>query len=748
MTNNVTAYLESKDVYSPFFLVVGDSDYIATKEQLSALGLDAVGLSEYCSAADRAPNMDRLFGDLKDGKIKVLVGLGEYLALSGQETALDTLSKLQDFMLGKNKVVLLLRCVKDTVENLQASDLRFNDKRVAYLSDCNTKISLTCVPHSFDMPDTVENFKAVLVALENGATHIVAKTKMEFPNYQVIDVRTIRTAYDVIKHWLPVFMLPSEYGSEDMWKELMTALSAVDGNLDEVFGNYGFSENLIEDFGSLIQGTTFKNWLYFIALKTKSSTLSNTYLKYVLEGVIEIEKLKDSILNAIIEVPHTDKRFERFFKERKELIANFSEPDIAAFVQDNKINPEESVYKLSDQTLSEREEIIALFGSLDRNKILGRIKVTYHALYDYLYPYSFSDPKVDSRLGELFTDYFDRYKWQKITNRLEDEFVSLVEELALSTERKYNLLRNRNEIINGIDKTKTKLYWLDALGVEFLGFIQTACHKLGLSLEIHIGRTDLPSITSINKDFYDSWQGTKVSDKSLDEAKHKGGDGSYDYQENKLPIHLAKELEIIKTVLNKIAVDLAKHNYEKVLLASDHGASRLAVIKEQEEKYDTDTTGEHSGRCCKIFADYDLSFATEENGYLVLANYGRFRGSRKANVEVHGGASLEEVLVPIIEISLAKSNIKVQLVNTPVYADYKTFAVLEIFSNAKLDNVKVIISGKPYMAVKKDDNHYIATTDIKRAGEYQADIFDGDNLVGRETFTAQGKNKSNDEFDF
>jgi hypothetical protein len=42
----------------------------------------------------------------------------------------------------------------------------------------------------------------------------------------------------------------------------------------------------------------------------------------------------------------------------------------------------------------------------------------------------------------------------------------------------------------------------------------------------------------------------------------------------------------------------------------------------------------------------------------------------------------------------------------------------------------------------------MVTTDIKRARQYQADIFDGDSLVGTVSFTAQGKNKSNDDFDF
>jgi hypothetical protein len=353
---------------------------------------------------------------------------------------------------------------------------------------------------------------------------------------------------------------------------------------------------------------------------------------------------------------------------------------------------------------------------------------------------------LSDELRKFLTDYFDRYKWQKVTNCFEDGFVDYVESLA--NERKYNFLQSRNDIINGIDKTNAKLYWLDALGVEYLGFIQATCKRLGLALKIHIGRAELPTITSKNRDFYDEWKETgREHDKNLDEIKHKD-EGGYNYEDNKLPIHLARELEVIDAALNKIAADLAKHNYVKVLLVSDHGASRLAVIKEQEEKYDADTKGEYSGRFCKSFPGYDLPFATEEDGYLILANYGRFKGSRKANVEVHGGATLEEVIVPVIEISLAHPNIKIQLVSDTVYADYKTFAEFIIFSNVKLGHVKVVIDGKPYVAVKTDDSHYKVTTDIKRAKTYQADVFDGDSLVGKLTFTAQGKNKNNSDFDF
>ena len=94
---------------------------------------------------------------------------------------------------------------------------------------------------------------------------------------------------------------------------------------------------------------------------------------------------------------------------------------------------------------------------------------------------------------------------------------------------------------------------------------------------------------------------------------------------------------------------------DKVILTSDHGASRLAVIFGRDSNFKLNSVGEHSGRCCLINEiDEKPDFATEENGYWVSANYCRFQGGRLSSVEVHGGATLEEVLVPVVEFTLQK----------------------------------------------------------------------------------------------
>lgn len=96
-----------------------------------------------------------------------------------------------------------------------------------------------------------------------------------------------------------------------------------------------------------------------------------------------------------------------------------------------------------------------------------------------------------------------------------------------------------------------------------------------------------------------------------------------------------------------------------------------------------------------------MKFSTEENGFIVLANYGRFRGSRAANVEVHGGASLEEVVVPVIELTLADSSMQVALSDKNIVSDYKDGASILLYVNKPIKQViSLVVEGERYFGEK------------------------------------------------
>lgn len=208
---------------------------------------------------------------------------------------------------------------------------------------------------------------------------------------------------------------------------------------------------------------------------------------------------------------------------------------------------------------------------------------------------------------------------------------------------------------------------------------------------------------------------------------------------------MASELEIIRQAIDRAATELAMHRCKTFVVASDHGASRLAVIHHQEEKYETDTKGEHSGRCCKEFPDADLPQAVRENGYLVLADYGRFKNSRAANVEVHGGASLEEVVVPIITLSLKKQeDLVIRLLDADsIYCDRRTGTTIHLYISdvENVKNVSIVIGENRYIAIGSDKTHYdVQLVDMRRAKKNTAAaVYDGDDLIGNIYFDIKGK---------
>jgi hypothetical protein len=73
---------------------------------------------------------------------------------------------------------------------------------------------------------------------------------------------------------------------------------------------------------------------------------------------------------------------------------------------------------------------------------------------------NFTDSKINAELRKLLTEYFEKYKWQKVLNKVDDDFVAELE--ALANDRQYPFLPSRAEVINELDKTGTFLYWLDA----------------------------------------------------------------------------------------------------------------------------------------------------------------------------------------------------------------------------------------------------------------------------------------------
>lgn len=736
----------------PFFYAVGDENYNQILSELKQNSVIVDRISDFCPKDDKFPDIDDVIDyfrtldtDYRQNK-HVLIGLGEYLALRGSAFAEKILRRLDKTTLGTARVVLLLRCVTQQVNALQMDDNRIVEQNRLYIEEnAVSSVTVTCTSY-FSQKDVAIGVKKLLHDLEDGLSrNIHAISALDF-SQSLVPVSYIKTPFEAIQHVIPGVELTDSMGTTAQWEQFYQELLRCNGSLDKLFSRYDCADDFEEDIYEKCAGLEFKNWVFYISLKQNYDRIQNDYLAYVVANTDCYEDLRINLLTGIVHIPRSDGRFHNLYTERKKLVKGFPESEIAAFIRENQIDPMESIYRYTDNTKMEREAIISWVA---QHGYIAEIEIIYPALAQYLGEYVFDC----GGLSDELTKYFKQYRLMKVTNQITPEFLAQVEQNAQKLP--YTHLETRDSAILRIpDKKDAFLYWIDALGVEYLSYIAILAKKKGLSIHVDIAYVELPTITSINKGFFEKWAGSKKEkEPRLDEIKHKE-EGGYFYRPGQAPVHLASELEVIRKSIDRAVTELAMHTCKTFVIASDHGASRLAVIHHQEEKYDTDTKGEHSGRCCKEFADADLPQAICENGYLVLADYGRFKNSRAANVEVHGGASLEEVIVPIITLSLKKQcDLIIELLNADeVYCDRRLGTTIQLYiSDAdNTQSISVVIDEKRYAAKGSDKTHYeVNLYDMRRAKKnVSAAIYDGDDLIGTVHFDIKGKMATvNNDFD-
>lgn len=556
--------------------------------------------------------------------------------------------------------------------------------------------------------------------------------KDSFPE-SIYHISQLNNGYDILARNDPrTKNVPNSFGTPEQWNYALQKMGQK-GNWSQLIeGEFGSELNLCHAIASYQKYDDNKKWLYFIAL-TICGAKENEYLQMVIDSVSTEKELIKTIFRSILTVDKSNTKFDPLYRQRKALLGELKDclSEITEYCKVLATKGEDAVYYLTDLTSLEKERVIAwlnVYGQkYDTLKLIAILKNVYPDLASYLTKFRFKNKLLD--------DYFDAYKYQKAVNHILPSFEAVVDEQATKMDF-VTALKPRAAIVEKLDVTNSKAFFLDALGVEYLGFIQEKCSEYGLSVDVSCGRCELPSITSQNKEFVATLQskGCVIADiKDLDDIKHHGED-SFDYEKEKNPIYLIRELEIIDELLKKIQAIIFNGSYEKAIIISDHGASRLAVLHETENIWSMATSGEHSGRCCPVNElNSKPNAAIEENGFWVLANYDRFKGGRKANVEVHGGASLEEVAVPIIEITRRKTNIEAFILDSSkvITLAAKEHAVPQMYVGVKSNSIGIMLNGQYYDASATSEPYIYSVdlADYTRKGTYTFEILNGNDIL-------------------
>lgn len=625
---------------------------------------------------------------------------------------------------------------------LSFKDNRFGERNQIYLveGDLDVPADICLIrPELVEVfPGCYNGFQNLGYAYEHKGTDVIyIATDIEASKFSlsVFKIMQMHNSFDILcGKDSRTRTLPKHFGTEEQWNYALKQMGASGNWLSIAEGHFGGVQALTDCILQYDSYNDNKKWLYFIIVSL-FGVKKNSYLQFAIEKSACYLELRKELFRALLSIDYQDSEFGRMYDERKRILCAM--PDITSEIVDYckvvNIKGQAAIYYLTDITQIEKERVIdwlAVYGQNYSNAGLIKIlKVVYADLSKYLSTYRFKNSLLDK--------YFENYKYQKVINKLLPSFQVVVEEEAKALNF-VSILPARTSVVDKLNLQSAHAYFFDALGVEYLSFIQSKCEEYGLTANISIARCELPSLTCFNKEFVATFnqKGCKVSDiKELDEIKHHGEE-TFSYEKVKTPIYLIRELEIIDELLKKIQASIYSptSNYKKIIIISDHGASRLAVLNETENLWKMETKGVHSGRCCpqNEINEQPSSSISAEN-YWVLSNYDRFQGSRKANVEVHGGATLEEVAVPIIEIEMKATSIEAFILDSYKVVELaaKEYPVIRIYVGVKSQNIAVRIGNIYYDADKTDETYVyeVKLTNCSKKGVYSIDILNGNEVI-------------------
>lgn len=734
----VDKYLAS-DSYLPMIVDLPSANYLSEFKTHYRVGQNRFIGSNTYATKDNLPDIPKLLDAVSHFEgITFITGISAALKLRGAQ---ETKRFFKKFMAveAQGKLVLI---------SIQCADyLKFSDPRIAasnrvliVTSDENAAISSM----SFISKNLHDSFPVftdgigMAVEMYDEFTGkvlnvVTSKTKKDFP-LSLIPIKEFNSTYHtIVVTYNELNGLEEQWGDETLWGYLYKTLKKNTSWDALVLKEFAGVPNLTNCFSQYSTFSQDKKWEHFIAIKVCGAK-GNEYLSYVISKTNGYAEFIPNLYNLILDFEISDKHFLSLYNERRSILQYVKDEHLSSeFCKLAGGHSENALYYLTDDTSAEKRMILSTIAKYPEiftiDKLPEKLKVVSPSLYAYLRNVNFRE--------DLFTRYFAQYKYCKVTNRISEVMREMVNEQAIK--REYNkYLVPRASIVSKLQKEKAIVYFVDALGVEFLGFIQDELYGRQLIGKIQYGLSNLPSITCMNREFVSEFQSADVpvrDIKKIDEIKHDGV-LSCDYETEKLPVHLFAELEEIRNVLKRAEMDLTSGHFKRVYLISDHGASRLAVINEQENKWEVKEKGQHSGRCCpKPEISEKPEQATEENNFWCLANYDRFRGGRKANVEVHGGATLEEVVVPIIEITQQPASLKcaIDTKSKVVTTSFKKNAIVRIYISEDFDNVKVLVEGIYYEAQKSENKYYytVEMPEVKKSGIHSMDVYVNNSIIAQ-----------------
>lgn len=290
---------------------------------------------------------------------------------------------------------------------------------------------------------------------------------------------------------------------------------------------------------------------------------------------------------------------------------------------------------------AEKEFVINLYSNdvLDKNEI----KTVYSSLYAYLYG------QAENHIlnKDEWKDYLQAYRESKISNKDNLYLQQYYKSERSNSTSLYNMYYAipRQETVVESYVVDSDIYVLDGVGAEYLPLLVELLKRNGYDTEFcDYAACHLPSITDVNREYlsnipYVEW--------FLDFDRNVIHGEFY-----KTSVNLRKAFDILEKKIKEITMDSAG---KRIVITADHGATARARWTDTKKKYDF-SSSDHEGRCCKISSrdeytdtvDYIIYEDEIKPGMPYVISLNEQSLYNRPRYEDHGGATVEEILVPVI----------------------------------------------------------------------------------------------------
>jgi hypothetical protein len=723
-----------------FILVQGCSAWDSLIPKLNLEVDRVVRLSDFCSASDVFPDMERLRSflesDVSGCHSILLIPLAECIRIDPETR--DVIKWLAVWPAEKiNRIYVPLLAVEEFFDEAINRVPRYHEKLLpdSLVLRGNGDSEVIVAPFSAKDDDR-KRINGIREYLSLWSQKSIRKAWLVTEMAKWLPLRETRgecrisiypSSFDYVRRSFRWEEIREEWGTCEQWDWLAARV-----NQDEDLNQLAARLLEVIDYNS---GQLFNMWQrvskqlrWLIWLWSKARSKPETYLYDVIQ---KNNSINDFGYHASTQVFYQTLPIPlRTSEERKQLL-EYLGIDYMPPTFWNHYNaltdPLHKISVLTDISQQERKEVVEcvrelLIRKIDQSKWWDYLVLAFPALAWYLQP---------AVTGDEFADnYFRVFNRCRVKDSPNKHLNSQLDRWA-GEQLLWNY-RPRSDRISQLRAEGAKILWVDGLGMEWTGLLtRHLCRNREIDCSLTIARCNLPTTTEANRE----WETDEEVDRELDSIAH-----HYDYS---FPESFLKAMEVVERVANRALALLAQHPV--VVITSDHGLSRFVVSHMQKKRVPDGLEAEASGRFASVKQG---SYHTESHypllssqDYAIWLTHDSFQVAGSCRGEAHGGATPEECLVPIIVLrkisEIREKSAKFTPITTPVKLNVASEGSLIIRSDRVIvERIELRVTGYQVPGHSEDGLNWSFHLRDWKPGRYRGRLFSANRLIGEVCFEA------------